>query len=46
MKKRIKPTFKSLTISEKIGVISIYTIGIIAGIAELITLYLKCPLFW
>lgn len=46
MKKRKKPTFQSLTISEKISVISFYIIGIMAMLAIPAIMYLQAPLFW
>ena len=46
MKKRTKPTFKSLTIGEKIGVIIFYILGITATFAIPAIMYLQAPLFW
>lgn len=46
MKKRVKPSWKSLTKGEKIGVLMFYVIGlgIIAKFIEL--MYLNCIFFW
>lgn len=46
MKKRIKPSWNSLTTGEKMGVLIIYLIGfgILAKILGM--MYLSCPLFW
>lgn len=46
MKKRVKPSWKSLTKGEKIGVLMFYVIGL-GIIAKFIgTMYIGCPLFW
>lgn len=46
MKKRVKPSWKSLTKGEKIGVLMFYviTLGIFAQFIGI--MYIRCPLFW
>lgn len=46
MNKRKKPSWKELTIFEKIGVILFYILGIGVAIGIVILAYLSSPLFW
>lgn len=46
MSKRKKPSWKELTIFEKIGVILFYILGIGVAIGIVILAYLSSPLFW
>ena len=46
MKKRVKPSWRSLTKGEKMGVILFYILGVIVIFGTIAAMYLKCPLFW
>lgn len=46
MKKRVKPSWKSLTKGEKTGVIIFYAIGICIIAKFIEFMYLNCIFFW
>lgn len=46
MKKRVKPSWKSLTLGEKIGVIMFYVLGIAIALGMIIIMYLQAPIVW
>lgn len=46
MKKRAKPSWKSLSLGEKIGVIMFYVLGIGIALGMIIIMYLQAPIVW